>query len=260
MGNWIINHGLTSFILVSLALFQKSTCKITARSPKLCGAFGRVVHLKTKKNKKRWNENLKRTIFLKYWPICGGNVLQVVWMGINIFLFVWFYLFYDLRDEFFYTRHLLGVSEGVGRDAVKWLWTYLFIYLFSPPSLPWPGPGLQLPSSTSTACWSSCRCAETCCRSSEARLWWDSDASNAQTKTSFKNHSYLFIVLCNIWRMYWYFTPPNDLKNISLLSLHDLITKFDNKRIFIYWFSFFVRRLSQSLSAGTRHLGLFPSD
>lgn len=32
-------------------------------------------------------------------------------MGINIFLFVWYYLFYDLRDEFFYTRHLLGVSK-----------------------------------------------------------------------------------------------------------------------------------------------------
>lgn len=31
-------------------------------------------------------------------------------MGINTFLFVWFYLFYDLGDQFFYTRHLLGVS------------------------------------------------------------------------------------------------------------------------------------------------------
>lgn len=29
-------------------------------------------------------------------------------MGINIFLFVWFYLHYDLEDDFFYTRHLLG--------------------------------------------------------------------------------------------------------------------------------------------------------
>lgn len=37
--------------------------------------------------------------------------LQVIWMGINIFLFVWFYLFYDLGDQFFYTRHLLGVSR-----------------------------------------------------------------------------------------------------------------------------------------------------
>lgn len=48
-----------------------------------------------------------------------GNALQVVWMGINIFLFVWFYLFYDLGDQFYYTRYLLGVSEGVMRDPVK---------------------------------------------------------------------------------------------------------------------------------------------
>lgn len=31
-------------------------------------------------------------------------------MGINIFLFVHFYLFYDLGPQFFYTRQLLGVS------------------------------------------------------------------------------------------------------------------------------------------------------
>ncbi|XP_076595193.1 NADPH oxidase 1 [Chaetodon auriga] len=54
MGNWIINHGLTSFILV-------------------------------------------------------------VWMGINIFLFVWFYLLYDLEDRFFYTRHLLGSALAWAR-------------------------------------------------------------------------------------------------------------------------------------------------
>ncbi|KAM8910820.1 NADPH oxidase 1 isoform 2-T2 [Spinachia spinachia] len=47
MGNWIINHGPTAFILV-------------------------------------------------------------VWMGINIFLFVWYFFVYELPDEFFYTRHLLG--------------------------------------------------------------------------------------------------------------------------------------------------------
>ncbi|CAL8263260.1 unnamed protein product [Lota lota] len=54
MGNWIINHGLTSFILI-------------------------------------------------------------VWMGINIFLFVWFYLFYDLGQQFFYTRHLLGSALSWAR-------------------------------------------------------------------------------------------------------------------------------------------------
>uniref|UniRef100_A0A668A2H2 NADPH oxidase 1 n=1 Tax=Myripristis murdjan TaxID=586833 RepID=A0A668A2H2_9TELE len=54
MGNWIINQGLTAFILV-------------------------------------------------------------VWMGINIFLFVWFYFFYDLGDQFFYTRHLLGSALAWAR-------------------------------------------------------------------------------------------------------------------------------------------------
>uniref|UniRef100_A0A665U7W7 FAD-binding FR-type domain-containing protein n=1 Tax=Echeneis naucrates TaxID=173247 RepID=A0A665U7W7_ECHNA len=50
MGNWIVNHGLTAFILA-------------------------------------------------------------VWMGINIFLFVWFFFVYELQDRFYYTRHLLGVSR-----------------------------------------------------------------------------------------------------------------------------------------------------
>uniref|UniRef100_A0A8C1QUL4 NADPH oxidase 1 n=2 Tax=Cyprinus carpio TaxID=7962 RepID=A0A8C1QUL4_CYPCA len=34
--------------------------------------------------------------------------ILVVWMGINIFLFVYFYLFYDLGPQFEYTRELLG--------------------------------------------------------------------------------------------------------------------------------------------------------
>uniref|UniRef100_A0A8B9GVF7 FAD-binding FR-type domain-containing protein n=1 Tax=Astyanax mexicanus TaxID=7994 RepID=A0A8B9GVF7_ASTMX len=54
MGNWIVNHGLDTFILV-------------------------------------------------------------VWMGINIFLFVHFYLFYDLGPQFFYTRQLLGSALAWAR-------------------------------------------------------------------------------------------------------------------------------------------------
>uniref|UniRef100_A0A673M7P8 Cytochrome b-245 heavy chain-like n=1 Tax=Sinocyclocheilus rhinocerous TaxID=307959 RepID=A0A673M7P8_9TELE len=34
--------------------------------------------------------------------------ILVVWMGINIFLFVYYYLFYDLGPQFEYTRELLG--------------------------------------------------------------------------------------------------------------------------------------------------------
>lgn len=33
-------------------------------------------------------------------------------MGINIFLFVWFYFVYDLGEEYFYTRHFLGVRNA----------------------------------------------------------------------------------------------------------------------------------------------------
>ncbi|XP_029296857.1 NADPH oxidase 1 [Cottoperca gobio] len=54
MGNWIINHGLTSLILV-------------------------------------------------------------VWMAINIFLFVWYYFIYDLNEEYYYTRHLLGSALSWAR-------------------------------------------------------------------------------------------------------------------------------------------------
>ncbi|XP_041929796.1 NADPH oxidase 1 [Alosa sapidissima] len=54
MGNWIINHGFTAFLLF-------------------------------------------------------------IWMGINIFLFVWFYFFYDLGDQFIYTRHLLGSALAWAR-------------------------------------------------------------------------------------------------------------------------------------------------
>lgn len=45
-------------------------------------------------------------------------------MGINIFLFVWFYLFYDLGEQFFYTRHLLGVRNTRGGKHI-FIQTYL---------------------------------------------------------------------------------------------------------------------------------------
>uniref|UniRef100_A0A4W5PXI8 NADPH oxidase 1 n=1 Tax=Hucho hucho TaxID=62062 RepID=A0A4W5PXI8_9TELE len=41
--------------------------------------------------------------------------ILVVWMAINIFLFVWFYFLYDLGDRFFYTRHLLGSALAWAR-------------------------------------------------------------------------------------------------------------------------------------------------
>ncbi|XP_074530464.1 NADPH oxidase 1 [Halichoeres trimaculatus] len=51
------------------------------------------------------------------WIINNGLTafILIVWMGINTFLFVWFYLFYDLGDKFFYTRHLLGPALAWAR-------------------------------------------------------------------------------------------------------------------------------------------------
>uniref|UniRef100_A0AAQ5Y1H8 FAD-binding FR-type domain-containing protein n=1 Tax=Amphiprion ocellaris TaxID=80972 RepID=A0AAQ5Y1H8_AMPOC len=43
------------------------------------------------------------------------SFMLVVWMAINIFLFVWYYFFYDLGDQFFYTRHLLGSALAWAR-------------------------------------------------------------------------------------------------------------------------------------------------
>ncbi|XP_041653024.1 NADPH oxidase 1 [Cheilinus undulatus] len=51
------------------------------------------------------------------WIINNGLTafILIVWMGINTFLFVWFYLFYDQGDQFFYTRHLLGSALAWAR-------------------------------------------------------------------------------------------------------------------------------------------------
>ncbi|MBN3309135.1 CY24B protein, partial [Amia calva] len=39
----------------------------------------------------------------------------VVWMAINIFLFLYFYFLYDLGDEYIYTRHLIGSALSWAR-------------------------------------------------------------------------------------------------------------------------------------------------
>ncbi|XP_059918923.1 NADPH oxidase 1 [Gadus macrocephalus] len=43
------------------------------------------------------------------------SFILVVWMSINIFLFVWYYFYYDLGDQFYYTRHLLGSALAWAR-------------------------------------------------------------------------------------------------------------------------------------------------
>ncbi|KAJ8351183.1 hypothetical protein SKAU_G00226590 [Synaphobranchus kaupii] len=51
------------------------------------------------------------------WIVNNGlsALILVVWMGINIFLFVYYYFFYDLGDQFFYTRHILGAALAWAR-------------------------------------------------------------------------------------------------------------------------------------------------
>lgn len=39
----------------------------------------------------------------------------LVWLGMNVFLFVWYYRVYDIPDKFFYTRKLLGSALALAR-------------------------------------------------------------------------------------------------------------------------------------------------
>ncbi|XP_026213620.1 NADPH oxidase 1 [Anabas testudineus] len=51
------------------------------------------------------------------WIVNNGlsAFIVVVWMGINIFLFVWFYFVYYTGSQFFYTRHLIGSALSWAR-------------------------------------------------------------------------------------------------------------------------------------------------
>ncbi|KAF6732437.1 NADPH oxidase 1 [Oryzias melastigma] len=51
------------------------------------------------------------------WIINNGfpAVMVVVWMTLNTFLFVWYYLYYDQDESFYYTRHLLGSALAWAR-------------------------------------------------------------------------------------------------------------------------------------------------
>ncbi|CAK8682628.1 unnamed protein product [Clavelina lepadiformis] len=42
-------------------------------------------------------------------------LVLLIWLGLNVFLFVYYYLFYDTRPEFFYTRILLGPALALAR-------------------------------------------------------------------------------------------------------------------------------------------------
>ncbi|XP_060783509.1 cytochrome b-245 heavy chain-like [Neoarius graeffei] len=51
------------------------------------------------------------------WIVNHGleTFILVVWMGINIFLFIHFYMFYDVGPEYFYTRVLIGSALSWAR-------------------------------------------------------------------------------------------------------------------------------------------------
>uniref|UniRef100_F6QSF1 NADPH oxidase 2 n=1 Tax=Ornithorhynchus anatinus TaxID=9258 RepID=F6QSF1_ORNAN len=47
---------------------------------------------------------------------CGSwTVSNLVWLGLNAFLFVWYYRVYDVPPKFFYTRKLLGSALALAR-------------------------------------------------------------------------------------------------------------------------------------------------
>ncbi|XP_004714617.1 cytochrome b-245 heavy chain [Echinops telfairi] len=51
------------------------------------------------------------------WAVNEGLSIFVilVWLGMNVFLFVWYYRVYDIPDKFFYTRKLLGSALALAR-------------------------------------------------------------------------------------------------------------------------------------------------
>ncbi|XP_008574819.1 PREDICTED: cytochrome b-245 heavy chain [Galeopterus variegatus] len=51
------------------------------------------------------------------WAVNEGLSIFVilVWLGMNVFLFVWYYRVYDIPEKFFYTRKLLGSALALAR-------------------------------------------------------------------------------------------------------------------------------------------------
>lgn len=51
------------------------------------------------------------------WAVNEGLSIFVilVWLGMNVFLFVWYYRVYDLGDKYYYTRKLLGSALALAR-------------------------------------------------------------------------------------------------------------------------------------------------
>uniref|UniRef100_A0A8C0ENX6 NADPH oxidase 1 n=1 Tax=Bubo bubo TaxID=30461 RepID=A0A8C0ENX6_BUBBB len=52
---------------------------------------------------------------------CYGFPLQAAWLGINIFLFTYYFLFFDRDERYFYTRAILGSALAWARASAKCL-------------------------------------------------------------------------------------------------------------------------------------------
>ncbi|KAF6732443.1 Cytochrome b-245 heavy chain [Oryzias melastigma] len=66
---------------------------------------------------RRCREDVHTLPDMANWIINNGfpAVMVVVWMTLNTFLFVWYYLYYDQDESFYYTRHLLGSALAWAR-------------------------------------------------------------------------------------------------------------------------------------------------
>uniref|UniRef100_A0A8C9F5K8 Uncharacterized protein n=1 Tax=Pavo cristatus TaxID=9049 RepID=A0A8C9F5K8_PAVCR len=88
-------------ILLKANLYQKNIYILSLLSPSYSAA---QLSLQIEAQRSNWP--------LKF-PLCF--FFQLVWLGLNIFLFWWFYLAYDLPQNFFYTRVLLGRALALAR-------------------------------------------------------------------------------------------------------------------------------------------------
>ncbi|XP_035180835.1 NADPH oxidase 1 isoform X2 [Oxyura jamaicensis] len=62
----------------------------------------------------QWRPNGSRPGFL-------GDCCQAAWLGINIFLFTYYFLFFDQDERYFYTRAILGSALAWARASAKCL-------------------------------------------------------------------------------------------------------------------------------------------
>lgn len=126
MGNFAANEGLSLFVIVSVFCLYLNRLSLTSlisplmffylklQSSRFSVSFSPDESLKTAAQMCLWFKNERfqagrsRFSVSMTWKLCFSD-FQLVWLGINGFLFVHFYRVF-LEDRWFYTRVLLGVS------------------------------------------------------------------------------------------------------------------------------------------------------